>query len=385
MSLLSAFTDMLLATKPRAIGNMSDIVNQATKYRTYLYPLMLKGLAREEVVQSGTKIIDFIQLAVQSSYRDYNPTDTFSYTGENSLTQIEIPWRFSLVDSVTYKHEIELNGSDPTVTFKRVGKAKAKVMEQSFWEGAEDALWAAPNYETMEAATIGTGVTGQPLSLRCFVTADGGAPTSSNGGKATGSSDWTTVMQVNPTTYPNWANQYETFDSTSATTRAADVGGVLDAFHSMWLDVQWDSPSTTQEFFDKTSLQKLVICCNKTSYKELVRLATSKNNVLTPVNDLGYQNGRVSYNGLPIKYIGALDSIDTGGTDGTYSGGKLTIQYRWFNFNHIKPVYHSNNYRNRQKKDGGAGNPFAEVVIEDTWRNLWCANRREQGIVRASG
>lgn len=384
MSLLSAFTDLLLATKPKAISSPEDIVNQATKYRTYLFPRMLKGLSRKEIVQNGTKIIDFVQLAIQSSYRDYNPTDSFNYTADNSLVQIEVPWRFSMVDSVTYKHEVELNSGDVQQVFKRISAAKNKVLEQSFWEGAEDSLWADPNYETMEAATIGAGVTGTPLSLRSFITADGGAPTSSNGGVASGSSAWTTVMQVSPTTYPNWKNQYETFDSTSAATRAADVGGVLDAFHSMWLDVQWQSPSTSEEYFKNTMLSKLVICCNKLSYRELVRLATTKNNVLTPVNDLGYQNGRVTYNGIPIMYIGKLDSVDTGGADGAYSGGYKSIQYRWINFNHIKPIFHSGNYRARIKKDGGASHPFAEVVIEDTWRNLWCANRREQGIVRAA-
>jgi len=386
MSALAAFTDLLVATKAASLSDPDKLVSQATQYRTTLFRRMMKGLSQKAMVQNGTKIVDHVQLKTVNRRRHYNPTDTFGYTGSNSLTQIEVPWRFSLVDMVTQEHELDLNQGDRVNVFKRVLAAKNAEMEQSFWEGNEDDLWAAPNFDTMESSTLGEGVTGAPLSLRCFITADGAVPSASNGGIASGSSAWTSIMGVSPTTYPNWKNQYETFDNTSATTRSADVGGVLDAMHRMWLDVQWESPDTTQKYFEDTRLNKMVIVCNKESMVELKRLATMMNNVLTPRHDIGWAAGGVVFNGLPITYLAKLDSIDTGGTagNGTYASGALTYQWRWINFNHIKPIFHSGHYRKRQEKDGGAAQPFSKVVIEDTWQNLWCANRREQGIVRAA-
>lgn len=379
MSALTAFTDFLIATRQKMLTSPNELSNQATLYRTYLIPLMFKGLSEKEMVQGGSEIVDHIQLSIQRSFRNYNPTDNFNYTADSSLTQVKAPWRFWMVDSVTYKHEIELNNGTPAEIFKRLKVAKEKRMQQDFWEGMENQLWATPEVATMESTTL-TG-TGKPYSLRCFITDNGGAPTSSNGG-VTGS-NWSTVMQVNPTTYTNWKNQFETYDNTSQTTREATF---IPAMDLMWLDVQFMSPATSEEHFKSTTLQKLQIVMNKVTHAMLVKLATAKSNILSPANvpgintDLGWANGRLLYHGLPIKYIGALDSIDTGSDTGT------TPKYRcrFINFNHFKWIFHKNNFRNLIRKDGGASNPHAEVLIDDTWGQLWCANRRENGIVVAA-
>ena len=179
-------------------------------------------------------------------------------------------------------------------------------------------------------------------------------------------------MGVSPTTFPNWKNQYETFDNTSTSTRRNTL---IEAMDAMWLDLQWQSPSGSEDFFKSTNMQKFKIVGNKTSILELVAIATSKNNVLTPKNDLGYQNGQVVYHGMPTSYIAKLDTVDT---------STRTYTYRFINFNHIKPIFHTKHFRRKRKYDGGAQNPNAAVVLEDTWHNWWNFNRREHGIVRAA-
>jgi hypothetical protein len=383
-SSLTDFIDFQLVTRQKLLSSVDTLVNQATKYRTYLFPLMLKGLTAKETVQSGTEIVDYVQLKTTSSFQWRNPTDTYAFTGDNSLTQIKIPWRFATVDSVTYEHEIDLNQGGEEVVFKRVKKAKNSRMEQNFWEGMEDALWADPNFDVMEG-DLPAGQKGQMLSLRSFITDDGEVPAAGNGGIVTGSSAWTTIMNVSPTTYTNWKNQYETYDNTSQTTRRNTL---IEAMDKMWLDVQFMSPSTSEEYFKNTTLNKLQIICNKLSYTELVAIASSKSNVLTPKasggtggsNDLGWAQGQVTYHGIPIKYIGKLDLVDTGADTGSTSLRK----YRFINFNHIKPVFHTKHFRRKRKLDGGATNPNAGVILEDTWVNIWNANRREHGIVRAA-
>ena len=64
--------------------------------------------------------------------------------------------------------------------------------------------------------------------------------------------------------------------------------------------------------------------------------------------------------------------------------GKIGFTWRFLNLNHFKPIFHSKHYRRLQKKDGGSQQPFDTVMIEDTLRNLWCENRRENGIVCAT-
>lgn len=376
-SSLGAFVDFQLVTRQKLLTSPEELVNQATKYRTYLVPLLMKGLAAKEMIQGGTEIVDFLQLKTTSSFQWRNPTDAYRFTGDNSLTQVKVPWRFATVDSVTYEHELDLQQGGEEVVFKRLKKAKNAVLEQSFWEGLEDALWAAPNFDTMEG-TLPEGEKGQMLSLRCFITHDGAVPAAGNGGIATGSSAWTSVMGTSLTTYPNRKNQYETYDNSSAANRRATL---VEAMDKMWLDVQFESPSTSEEYFKNTRLEKLKILTSKIGYAELVAIASSKSNVLTPKatggvggsNDLGWANGVVCYHGIPVKYIGALDTVDS-----------TAYRYRFINFGNFKLIMHNKHFRRKRKLDGGATNPNAMVVLEDTWLNLWCANNRENGIVVAA-
>lgn len=369
---LSAFVDFMLATRAAALSDPGDIANQASKYRTYLWPLMLRGLAKEATFQGGTEIVDFVQLKAVNTFRYYNPTDTFNFTATNSLTQLKLPWRFWMVDMVTFEHEIDLNQGDRATVFKRLKRAKEKAMEQDYWEGCEAALWAAPDKATMEDTTL-VGV-GRPLSLRAMATWAGSAPTVAGDGAT---SAWSTVMQVNPTDYPNWRNQVVTYDNTSQATRESTI---IPAMDKMWLRVQYQSPDNREAYFQSTTLQKMQILMNEVTYLLCVKLATEKNNILTPRHDLGYQNGLVTYHGLPMKYVASLDNIDTGDD----AGSTHLYAQRWLNFNHIRPIWHTGHYRRLIRKDGGAANPHAEVVMDDNWGNLWLGNRREQGVLRAA-
>jgi hypothetical protein len=132
-------------------------------------------------------------------------------------------------------------------------------------------------------------------------------------------------------------------------------------------------------------MQKLRIINNLSTHLLLIKLAVARNNILTPRNDIGYQAGEgayanVTYHGIPMLYIHRLDSVDTGSDTGTTN----KYRSRYYNFNHIKPVFHNKHFRRMRVLDGGTTNPDAKVFLEDTWQNIWTSNRREQGIVRAA-
>jgi hypothetical protein len=376
-SSLDLFVDFATGTRQAPVSSPDELQSQASKYRTHLYPLMMQGLTKDLMIQSGTEIVDVIQLKYTNRRKARNFTDTYTFTGSDSLTKVSAPWRKYTCDAVVHEAELDLQQGDQKTVFKKVRNAKMAELELSYWEGNEEDLWADPNFETMESATLSG--TGQAYSLRCFVTDDGGLPSSTNGGVAAGSTaTWTSLMGIDPANFGNnWKNQFSTYDNTSSTTREA---GYIAAMDEQFVKLEWKSPSTREEYVKSTSFKKLKIINNLATHLLLIKLAKAANNVLTPRNDIGYQAGEVVYHGLPMLFIARLDSVDTGADTGTTN----KYRSRYFNFARIRPIFHSKHYRRMRTLDGGVTNPDAKVFLEDTWQNLWLESRREQGIVRAA-
>lgn len=369
-----SFTDWMLATRPKSLADPAKIKVQSTRRQRYLLREILAGLAPKEYIQSGSKIIDFIQLKATASFKRYLPTDPYTYVPSNTLTQIEVPWRFSSVDMSWTDHEVILNGTDILSTYQRVKAAKESAMMVDFYEGMEDDLWATPDVTEMEAAPSSLGR--RPLSLRCFVTDDGLAPSSTNGGVV--GANWTTIQTVNPTTETNWRNQVETYDGTSDATVESSV---ITAFDLMWMDLGWQSPETSQKYVEDISYSKLKILASKKGVSKLLKVLRNENDRLTPGGgNLQQANGAVTYGNIPVMYVSELDTVDASG-DGA---AVVKPKYRWFNFNHIKPIFHSQRYLYQVSVGKNPAQPHQSVEIRDTWRNLFCINRRAQGIVRAA-
>lgn len=365
---IAAFDDLMKAARANPIASIDKIQNQATKYRRYLTRLMMEGLDKKKMLQGGKEIVDYIQLSMTSTFLEYEPTQDFNWTGTNSLVELKIPWKFSLAHATWFDHEILLSPDDPVVTFKRVKNAKMQELETSLWEGKEDQLFRTPDVVQME----GHNTTGKsPYSLRCFITEDGLAPSSTNGG-VTGA-NWTTVMTVNTTTYPNWRNQVETYSLAGGITvtlpRALDL---------MWDDVQYESPTNSQEFFQDTRLNKTTILTNRDGYQIVMDITRNMNDrTFSKESDFGMLNGAVTYHGLPIRRIGAFENSALFST--VYPAGQPRF---WFvNFNDIYPIYHKAKFMQNLDIPGANSKPQAHVVARDTWSNNWCHNRRHQGIV----
>lgn len=384
-SSLDQFVDFALATRQAALSDPDKLVSQALNYRTHFIPLILKG--QKEILQGGTEVCEFLQLKYADKFQWRNFNDTFSFAETDSLVKATAPWRWFTVDTVVHQNELDFNQGGRDLVFKRIKKAKMAEMEASYWEGMENALWAPPDNATMESSTL-TG-TGKMYSIRSFITKDGGAPTAANTG-ATGT--WTTIHGITVASYPHFKNQFEDFDNTSAATRSSETDGILPAMDRMWMKCQYKSPDSFQQYAENTTLSKMRIVGNMPSIAEMTKIARGKNNVLTPVTDVGYTNGKVTFHGLPLDYVDRLNSIDTdaatpvAGDDAQADDGasKLGYRFRFLNLNHFRLIMHSKHNRAMTVKDGGVTNPFAKVMLEDTALNLMCLNRREQGIVFAS-
>jgi hypothetical protein len=229
---IGSFNDFMYATRQRPLSGPEKIANMMTRNRTYLNRVMLSGLTDDIIFQDGTEIVEYVQAKYTPNARNYLPTDDQAPQAENSLQQIKIPWRFTLVDSVWYDHEIELNNGDEKTVFKRLMKVKRQKMFTDLFDKMEDDFFAAPNATTMEG---GNTAGADPYSILCFATADGAVPSTTNSHTGT-TGTWTTTETLSRTTYTNWANQYSTYDS-------ADIDANLeDALNEMYIKVPVRGP-----------------------------------------------------------------------------------------------------------------------------------------------
>lgn len=368
-----SFADFFLATREKMARDPSKLINQSSKYRNYFWPKMLRGLSTKQLFRAGTKLQDRIRLSIQNNFQFYSPTGEFSFTSSNGLVSMEMNWRCWLTYMTWTDHELVLNsGESEKEKYKDLRRVKELELEQGFWEGAEDALWATPNAATMESGHIlePGAVAGQTYSLRAFVTKDGLAPSSTNGG--VDGADWTTVMGITVSAQTNWRNQVEQYDS------ANFEQDILDHCDLMWLKVQWEAPESATQYMEETRLNKLVIPASMTGYSKLLKLARMSNNTLSPKGNFSEMQGKLTYNGIPIRHVSALDTVDA--TDD--AAGKPN--YRFMNMNGIRPVLHSQRNRYAIQPAVTANQPFQHLHIEDTWGNIWCENRRELGFVSAA-
>lgn len=350
---LFSFADFVTATNEHVVTPPKDIISDAVLH-TYAVKDMLRGKGESEVVKSGTKLTDRIQLQTGTQFGFYDPNEVFSPSIEDVLTKIESPWRFAKDCWGFTDHETMLNEGDRLVQYKSLRDSKRQASTISLYNGIENALWATPDTNTMESQT-NTG--GRPYSIRAFVTEDGNAP-----------SGFTTIQQVNPTTFPKWKNQvqnyaYASIDSTLPT-----------ALEALWRKCKFESPDNKDSYFKETKFNKFKVYTNLDGWQNYVRLTRNANDraVSGGGPDLGFATENPVFGGIPVCWIEALDSVG-------YSTGQP--RYFFLNYEFMYPVFHSERYMHETNPiNGGVGQPYSWVVYKDCWYNLFCRSRYRQGI-----
>lgn len=365
---LAAFNDFMAATRQRPMSGPDKVLNMMTRHSTYLSRVMMSGLKATEYFQDGTEIIEQVQLKYTGNARNYLPSDPQNPTGDNSLTTLKIPWRFKLVDSVWYDHEIILNNGDQATVFKRLKNVKRQKMYTDFWDSVNDDLWTAPHTD-ME----GGNSTGKvPYSLLAFITTNGGLPQSGTAeNQDNANTTFSTLEQISSTTYPNWANQVSTYDSAAIETT------LLDALDEMFEKVNFEAPedSGDQTGMVESNYNKTVILTNLEGKKLLTKISRQLNDTPSVKGNITENGkGKIYFNGIEVKRISALDTICTA----------TKPRFYFANFNHIKLIMHKNRFLYPKMFEGTVTQPMANAEYRDTWWNLACVNRREQGIVRAA-
>lgn len=423
---LQTFNDFMAATGPTYLTSADAVINEAVK-NTYAFSRLLKDKTSEATIQGGNEIRDVIMFDDSSTYDHYLPNDTFNWRNAQVLDTIKCPWRFSIDHMSWTDHEVELNSGEGAgrdyvkAQYKRLKRQKEQRMWTSLLNGFEDDLWRTPfgNFSEME----GSG--GKlPFSLPAFITE---VPDFNNAFGVRGSVPlgWTSVMnlannQTSTTTTgeDRWTNQMSYYNVAAdankarevvsgidnvrdhtATTISVESGGLITAFDDMFLKVQFQPPSTKQEYFEKPGLQRQMILCSRLGINQYKRALRAANDTLVSYQDPAYNNP--SYSGIELMYCSNLDTAaifpgtavrdaTTGALDANASATAGATEsaatdpgarYYWVNGNYLTPIYHSRRYFSKHDVMKHPNQPFTYVQVVDCWWNLFCNSRQRMGIV----
>lgn len=350
MPSITAFNNFVLSTGNKIKTGPDEILNDAVK-NTYIISRMLKGQGASDVVQSGLKIIDRIMLSDSGTAVFYNPNDDLNIQNVDTLSSIEVPWRFMANHFSYTEQEVNLNSGDAQTYYKNLLKSKRQGAVTNTYNFMEEALWATASNSDMEASN-GT----KPYSIKSFVTEDGLAP-----------SGFTTVQTLNPSTNPKWRNQLETYDPSDLLNPDT---GLVNAFDNLFMKVKFKAPRPG-EYFENDEFQQMGIFTNRDGRAIYLRLTRDANDRLVS-NDLGAQQGGLGYNGIPVEYISELDNAG-------YATG--SPRFFFLNLKYMHPIWHSAEYMKEKDPIHHPRQPFSWVVWTSTYYNLFCMSRFRQGII----
>lgn len=356
--------DFLESTRDQRVVGREVLLNEATKNTYFFFSNMFMSV--EEHFRGGTKLVDKIQGDSAGSFSFYSPNDEFSPRQVDTLTPIEVNWAFAQSHYVLIRETAGLNSGDPIAYLDYIKSLEQGCVVDTI-NGLEEALWASPNVETMEAVNADPR---EPYSILAFITRDGLAPAAGNGGVTAGTADWTTVETVDPVQKTFFQNKFVSYASA---TPDDETTGLIAAFDDIVLQTHFEIPDPYRRYAESEDLRKYCITTSRdgvTFYKARMRAANDRLDYLNDPMVRGPQ-----YEGIPIKYVSELDN--QGWTDNQ-------PDYLFLNLNFLVPFFHTDMYMDEVVTDGGSKQPNSTVVYKFTWYNLINRSRRRQGRIFAT-
>ncbi len=382
---ITQFNDFVKSTGPVYLTSPDQILNEVQR-NGYLLKKMLKGRTPAEVLQSGSEIRDTLYLVEQSTYARYKPGADFQWSNPQVLDEFKANWRFSVDHMAWNEEELLLNVPDGVskaglkVIYKKLKKAKEMRMWTSMTHGMEDDIGGNPHASgAHNAMEISTGDTVYPI----FTFANENTNGLPNG--------WTNIQNLAPATYAGWRPQQVQYDATDPSDSDDDRDGLLNAFDDMWLNVQFEPPGTKDEYFEDVKMGRQTIAASQlgiNQYKDLLRESNDSLSGAGSASDPAYNSPL--YSGIPLYYWPKLDTVSFYTSDGGTTFDKTEAQsgvtnsgarYYWWNFDYIKPVWHTQRYMHKHEPRVHPNQPFTWVCPVNTYWNLVCSSIRRQGVV----
>lgn len=372
---LAEFTDFMSVTDFKVLTGPEVIQNEAFD-QAYLIDRFMRGTDVSETIQYGSKIRDYIMFDEQNTFDSYLPGETVTWENPQVTNNWEANWRFYKDHMSWTAQELELNGNETAearkTQYKRLKKIKEGRMVTSTTKGLEARLWAAPNASTMEASGAK-----EMYSIPALVNEE-----------TDGTYDgFTTVMGINPATYPKWKNAITQYDAADPDDTDGDLDGLFDAMEDMQLSVNFKTPQAAVPFHSQPlAIQKQMILTSKTGmiqYRNLLRAGNDR--FVTGPQDPSY--GSPLFNGRPVEYISALDdlAIYDDGSAGRTTEALATdagARYWFLDGNAIRMIWHATRFMHKHSVREPDNQMDAYVMPVSTWGNLITKSRRCHGIVK---
>lgn len=361
----NTFTDFLEATRDLKVTSRETLLNEMT-LNTYFIKRMVEDRSVRQTFQGGSRLVEKIQGAENGSFAFISPNDEQSPVQTPTLKEIKVDWALAKSDYSYNDVEVGTNEGDPN-RFVDLKRAYEQGCVVDTVNGMERALWTLPHSENMEAASADPR---HAYSILAYVTRDGLEPSSTNGGIATGSTAFTTIATVNPSTDTWYQNKFGSY--TAATPDDPDAG-LVAAMDDIVLQTMFEMPSGLKKYSEDKGLQKQVIVTSRDGVTFFKARLRSLNDRMEQLRDPAINGPQFS--GVPVTYVSELDNA--GWTDNQ-------PDYLTLNLGYFFPVFRDGWYMFERPTDGGAKQPLSHTVYKFSQFNLFCRSRRRQGRVFAA-
>ena len=390
---LHLFNDWLSGTGPAEISSPDQFVNEAAK-RTYYIGKMIGGEYNDKKYLGGGESINERGIFDDNgTFQFYNPQQTYQYQSPQLVHQMTAHWRFAISYMTWNKQEIQLNqrvkyskGDALWQAFLDIKNVKEAAMWTSKWNGMEDALWATPEASFME----GTGDTNPeamvPYSIPAFVNEF------TNGlfGNGNSGADAFTQLEGIDPTKASVGGKFQCAQGTYGSKAITSEDNIFSAFDDMLMDLQFETPEYTKQYFEDPSLAKYMILTSKEGRKAYQHMLRQSNDglIMGGKQDPAYPDPQ--YLGIPIKRNENLETAqlysNTGATSlvGESAADNVGPRFYWINGHHTYPVFHDEVFCEWQEITKHHFQPDTWARPMMTWYNMFCTSPRRNGIVSPS-
>lgn len=369
---LSLFNDLNAASPAAFLKSRGDVLNEAQK-STYMLARILKGRDVREAFSAGPKIKSAMMFDEKSTAQFYQPNEPMEWQNPQVIDTIEINHRFLVDHKAWNAQELEYAAGLGEEAMNRYILDLKRTKDQRVWTSilnkVDSHLWAVPDNEQAQMETASGK---KPYSIPALLSEDTTAyhPTG-----------WTTIHTKDPDTESKWRNPVRTYDYDDPDDSAGDGQGLERAFDNMQADLLFELPGTREEYFERPSLNRQLICTSLTGlniYRDLLR---NRNDRTYSRTGLGLPG--VDWSGIDIVRIKDLEDnllYDDGTkTELTASTDFDGARFWWLNFNFIKMEFHPNRWfhmhaiREPEEQMDGFVQPIS------LWYNLFITSRRRGG------
>jgi len=374
---IQQFADFMNVTGPTIFSGPGEFLNEAVN-QTYSFSRFLKGKGVDDVFAGGDQIQDFVMFDESSTFTEYNPNASFTWSQPQVTTQMSISWRFAMDQMSWTDHEILLNvdgrmtRNAAKVQYKRLKNIIKSRCWTSIANGMEQRLWRDGSGNTAEMETAsGT----YAYSIPALISEDT-TNYHPNG--------WTTVQGIDPANQSKWRNQVQTYDYDDPDDTDGDADGLIDKFDAMRRLIHFIPPDFHKEAFEKAG-SRYSIFCSGGGLDLMKRLLRDRNDTLIKKQDAAYPHPQ--FDGIDMVYVAHLDTAtldyDNDGGAATTETGATTDGYRywWVDHDMLRSVFHTERYFYGKDPYTLPQQPWTWVQPIDIWNNLFCRSRQRLGIV----